>query len=140
MKSKLRKIVVDDIDYRYYISFNEYGYRGGDMVVKIFLNGKKSTPLILHFLTFTDPIKGHPLNTGFDLFNRLTGSKVTVNIHEPKYIRELILEGLERGWTGTNRIDKQNGIDYLTKWGFDTSSLSPINHMELYFRPTGHIS
>ncbi|MEI3802725.1 MULTISPECIES: hypothetical protein [unclassified Chitinophaga] len=125
MKNKLRKIVVDNIDYRYYVSFNEYEYRGGDMVVKIFLNGNKTTPLVLHFLTFIDPIKGHPLNNGIDLFNRLTQSKVRVNIHEPKYIRELILEGVKRGWTGSNHIDKQNGIDYLTTWGFDTSSLVP---------------
>jgi len=45
--------------------------------------------------------------------NSTTGLTYRVNIHEPKYIKEMILQGIEAGWNGKNKIGERNGIDYL---------------------------
>ena len=40
-------------------------------------------------------------------------------------MRKLILHGLKNGWNGCNRIDKQNGLDYLIDFGYEVDILKP---------------
>lgn len=128
MKSKLRKITIDNNDYLYHIRIDYYSHSGTEkLTLTIFLSGHKKSPLIVDFLTLSDLYKGHPLNNGIQLLNVKTNELVQVNIHEPKYIREFILFGIKNGWEGTNIIPRQNGHDYLTDMGFDVSSLMPEN-------------
>ncbi|WP_106914799.1 hypothetical protein [Chryseobacterium aurantiacum] len=126
MKNKLRKIVVDHLEYLYVVTDQYHqGTETNTLTVKIFLNGSKQTPLIIDFLTFDDYIMGQPLKSGISLANKITNSIEVVNMNEPKYIRQLILQGLKNGWTGENTIKKQNGLDYLKEWGFEIEKLQP---------------
>jgi hypothetical protein len=70
---------------------------------------------------------GQILKSGVKLTNNIKNTEDNVNINEPKYIRELILQGRENGWTGTNKLEKQNGLNYLTKLGYETDILLPTN-------------
>ncbi len=66
---------------------------------------------------------GQPLKSGISLVNKITNSIEIVNINEPKYIRQLILQGLKNGWTGKNTMKKQNGLSCLVEWGFEIEKL-----------------
>jgi hypothetical protein len=48
-----------------------------------------------------------------------------ININEPKHIRALILEAQKNGWNGTNKIETQNGLNYLIELGYDINVLLP---------------
>jgi hypothetical protein len=131
MKSKLRKIVIDTLEYLYSVT-DKYHLETetNTLTVKVFLNGQKMTPLIVEFLTLDDYYVGQPLKSGVKLTNKITNTIDTVNINEPKYIRELILQGQKNGWTGSNKIEKQNGLNYLNELGYETDSLNPLAKRE----------
>ena len=127
MKRKLRKIVIEKLEYLYSV-IDKYhsGTETNTLRVKVFLNGQKKTPLIIDFLTFDDYYMGQPLNSGIDLINKITNTFDKVNINEPKYIRELILQGQKNGWIGSNKMEIQNGLEYLTELGYDIDKLKPL--------------
>lgn len=128
MKNKLRKIKVDNSEYLYTCASKyQSGTKTNMLTIKIYLSGQKQTPLILDFLTFDDYYLGQPLNSGVILTNTKTNEKTTVNINEPKYIREFVLNGLKNGWTGANTLEVQNGLEYLADLGFEVSNLGPKN-------------
>ena len=124
MKNKLRKIAIDNLEYLYIID-NKYhlGTDTNTLTVKVYLSGKKQTPLVIEFLTPDHYYMGQILNSGVNLLDRNTNAEDIVNINEPKYIRALILLGRSKGWTGTNKIDKQNGLIYLEALGYDADTL-----------------
>lgn len=124
VKNKLRKIVVDHVEYLYSVTDKyHHGTETNTLTVKIFLSGNKQSPLIIDFLTLDDYIMGQPLKSGISLVNKITNSIEIVNINEPKYIRQLILQGLKNGWTGKNTMKKQNGLSCLVEWGFEIEKL-----------------
>ncbi|MGU3376200.1 hypothetical protein [Chryseobacterium sp. M5A1_1a] len=126
MKNKLRKIIVDHINYLYFVTDKyHHGTQTNTLTVKIFLNGNKKAPLIIDFLTLDDYLMGQPLKSGISLINKMTNLIEEVNINEPKYIRQLILQGRKNGWTGENTMERQNGLDYLREFGFDIEKLQP---------------
>ncbi len=126
MKSKLRKISIENLEYLYSAS-NKYNLENqtNTLTVRIYLSGYKQTPLVVDFLTIDNYYMGQLLNSGISLANKLTNMAATVNINEPKYIRELILQGQKNGWTGNNKMEKQNGLNYLTELGYDAEVLKP---------------
>ena len=121
---QLRRITVENKEYIYIIK-NDYKSESGAtiLIIRMFLSGQKSKPLISHFVTFCDTLHGHPLYAGGHLLNHATNSMEYFIIHRPKYIRGFILEAIKAGWTGTNQLGIQNGIAYLNNAGFNTSSL-----------------
>ena len=124
MKSQLRRITVENDVYVYSVKDTYEKETGATrIIVRIFLNGQKNTPLIIQFLTFCDTLHGHPLYVGVDMLNHATESMEHFNIHKPKYIKGFILEGIKNGWTGANRLDIQNGVNYMNRLGFDISNL-----------------
>ena len=124
MKSKLKKITIDKKKYLYSIATKyEAETKRNNLTIKVFLSGQKSTPLTVSFLTSDNFLLGHPLKTGITLKNKIENAATRINLNEPKYIRQIILGGLESGWTGTNKIADQNGLTYLENWGFDISVL-----------------
>jgi hypothetical protein len=126
VKNKLRKITVDNSKYLYVISDQYYAdNKNNILTLKIFLSGKKNTPLIIDFLTLDNFHIGQVLKSGIDLQNKKINTIDRVNINEPKYVRELILQGLRNGWTGNNKIEIQNGMHYLNELGYETTSLDP---------------
>lgn len=128
MKSKLRKIIVDNLEYLYSVTDQYHpGTETNTLTVKIFLSGQKQTPLIIDFRTLDHYFIGQPLKSGISLVNTITNSTEEVNINEPKYIREFILQGRKNNWTGTNIIEKQNGLNYLLELGFTIDQLKPKN-------------
>lgn len=128
MKSKLRKITIDNLVYLYSVTDKYHlGTETNTLTVKIFLNGQKQTPLIIDFLTLDHYHMGQILKTGVKLKNNFKKIDENVNINEPKYIRELILQGRKKGWIGTNKIEKQDGLNYLTELGYETDILLSIN-------------
>jgi hypothetical protein len=48
-----------------------------------------------------------------------------VNLNQPKYIREVILYGLNKGWTGKNSIEILNGLSFLSELGYKIDTLLP---------------
>ncbi|MCC3216806.1 hypothetical protein LIV57_16190 [Chryseobacterium sp. X308] len=126
MKNKLRKITVNAIDYLYLVT-DQYDSetKTNTLTVKVFLNGQKQTPLVIKFSTVDNYIIGQPLKSGVKLFNKIKNTEEEVNLNEPKYIKELIILGLKDGWSGTNLIAIQNGLDYLSELGFQTDQLKP---------------
>ena len=128
MKSTLRKITIEKLDYLYSVTDTYHSENETNTLsVKIFLSGQKQTPLIIEFLTLDHYYMGQILKSGVKLTNIIKNAEDIVNINEPKYIRELILLGRESGWTGTNKIEKQNGLHYLTKLGYETDILLPTH-------------
>lgn len=128
MKTKLRKITIDKLEYLYSVS-NQYipGTETNTLTVKIFLSGQKQTPLVIEFLTLDHYYMGQILKSGISLTNKVKNTVDHVNINEPRYIRELILLGWQHGWIGTNKIEKQNGLNYLMELGYDIDILLPVN-------------
>lgn len=127
MKNKLRKIVIDNQEYLYSIADKYHSENESNtLTVKVYLSGHKQTPLIIEFLTYDDYYNGQPLQSGIELTNKINNTIDRVNINEPKYIRQLILQGIKNGWTGNNKIGNQNGVIYLEQIGYETSSLKPI--------------
>lgn len=126
MKNKLRKIVVDHKEYLYLVTDRyHHGTETNTLTVKIFVSGNKQSPLIIDFLTFDDYIMGQPLKSGISLVNNMTDSIEIVNMNEPKYIRQLIVQGLKNGWIGENMMERQNGLNYLKELGFEIEKLQP---------------
>jgi hypothetical protein len=122
VKTKFRKITVDNRDYLY-IKREEYSY-GTILNITIYLKGYQRTPLSICFhIINNSSIIIQPLNSGIALFNSKTNESVSVNLNEPKYIREFILLGLKNGWTGTNDFPTQDGLQYLTEMGFEALHL-----------------
>ncbi|MCW1960757.1 hypothetical protein [Chryseobacterium viscerum] len=126
MKNKLRKIIINNIEYVYSVT-NQFHSETetNTLTVKVFLRGQKQTPLIIKFVTADDYMMGQPLKSGVKLVNKFTSSENEVNLNEPKYIKQLIVLGLKKGWSGFNSIDIQNGLDYLNELGFETGKLVP---------------
>lgn len=126
MKNKLRKIVVDHKEYLYLVTDKyHHGTETNTLTVKIFVSGNKQSPLIIDFLTFDDYIMGQPLKSGISLVNNITDSIEIVNMNEPKYIRQFIVQGLKNGWIGENMMERQNGLNYLKELGFEIEKLQP---------------
>jgi hypothetical protein len=48
-----------------------------------------------------------------------------VNLNEPGYIKQLIIHGQKKGWTGMGTFEIQNGLRYLEEMGFETDELLP---------------
>ncbi|MEO8535285.1 MAG: hypothetical protein ABI441_16120 [Flavobacterium sp.] len=126
MKSKLRKIVVNDLEYLYSVN-NKYhlGTETCTLTIKVFLREQKQTPLIIDFLTVEHYFVGQVLNTGINLINKITNSTDLINLNEPNYIRNLILLGQKHGWIGINKIENQDGLNYLAEMGYETEVLKP---------------
>ena len=82
MKNKLRKIIIDNIEYLYSVTDNYHlGTETTTMSVKVYLSGYKLTPLIIDFLSIGhyyclghDYMK-NPLTSGISLTNRRTKEK-----------------------------------------------------------------
>jgi hypothetical protein len=122
---KLRKITVEDNVYLYIMTGKvDLPAQVGTLTIKIFLKDYKLTPLLVDFLTWDDPIIGLPLNFGFPLVKSLTDEKEVVNLNRPKYVRECILFGLQKGWTGKNKLEPLDGLEVLHNLGYDVSVLS----------------
>lgn len=68
---------------------------------------------------------GQILKSGVELTNTIKNTNDKININEPKYIKELILQGRKNGWVGTNKMENQNGLKYLTELGYETDILLP---------------
>ncbi|SIQ92462.1 hypothetical protein [Chryseobacterium sp. RU33C] len=124
MKNKLRKIVIDNNEYLYSVTDQLNAETEiNTLTLKVFLREHKQTPLIVEFVTFDHYIMGQPLKSGIKLRNKLTNSEDTVNLNEPKYIKQFILLGLKNGWSGVNSIAVQDGLDYLCQLGFEVDQL-----------------
>jgi len=123
----LRKIHIENLEYVYTINHSVHTRKIENdcsiLTIKIWLNGRKQTPLIIEFITWCDPIIGNPLFSGFDLENKINGTIERVNINEPKIIKKLTIHGIENGWTGLNEIKTQDGIEYLNYFGYNTEKI-----------------
>ena len=103
----------------------------GKVILKIFLEGYKKTPLTVIFSTLLDPITGNPFFMGINLYNKTTKSEENVNINLPSFVRKFLLYGQEVGWNGTNQIDSLDGVIILKKWGYDTSKIAYFEYDEV---------
>lgn len=124
MKSKLRKIIINAIEYLYSVSDQHHSEtKTNTLTIKVFLAGQKQNPLIIKFMTVDNYIMGQPLKSGVMLMNKNTCSEDEVNVNKPQYIKQFILLGLKKGWSGFNSMEIQNGLDYLSELGFQTDQL-----------------
>ena len=127
MKTELRKINIDNTKYIYSID-NKYqiGKETNILTIKVYLYGHKNTPLVIEFLTMDHYSMGQVLISGINLNNTITNTLDRVNINEPKHIRNFILQGMQNGWIGNNKLPVQNGIDYLNELGYETDIIEPL--------------
>jgi len=122
MKNKLRKIIIDNSKYLYTVTDKYHSeMESNTLTLKVFLEGYKQCPLIVDFLTADHYYMGQVLKSGIALENKKTNSTAIVNINQPGLIRQLILQGMKNGWTGTTQIDRQNGLSYLVELGYEAA-------------------
>jgi hypothetical protein len=122
MKNKLRKITIDNSKYLYSVKDKYHSEtETNTLTLKVFLEGHKQSPLIVDFLTSDHYYMGQVLKSGISLENKKTNSTDIVNINQTGLIHQLILQGIKNGWNGTTRIDKQNGLNYLVKLGYESA-------------------
>ena len=121
MKKMLRKMVVEKKDYVYSINSNYLGNEISILTVRIYLKERKQTPLVIAFKTKDDYFVGNVLHSGIELHNTMTNTIEHININEPKMIKKLMLHGLQKGWTGYNQMEIQDGVSYLSELGYDTN-------------------
>jgi hypothetical protein len=124
VKNKLRKIVVNEQEFLWYIKGAVQG-RNGTLQLKIFLSGETKHPVQIAFTTWDNPVIGFPLNFGYALYNRTTSETETVNLNQPAYIRKIILYALEQGWNGKNKVSLPDGLSILNALGYDIEVLLP---------------
>lgn len=122
MKNKLRKIIIENSKYLYTVTDKYHSEtETNTLTLKVFLEGYKQSPLIVDFLTSDHYYMGQVLKSGISLENKKTNSTDIVNINQPGLIRQLILQGIKNGWTGTTQIDRQNGLSYLVELGYESA-------------------
>ena len=127
MKKKLRQIVINEKKYLYAYKCTYFAENENDKLhLRIYESGKKNTPLIIEFLVADSYYVGLPLNSGVTLFNNVKHVNEEININHPGLIRKLILCGIGCGWTGSNVIDIQDGVQYLKDLGYDTTPIEPF--------------
>lgn len=124
MKKKTRKIIVGEKEYSYVINQN-YKQNLSYISLKISLRGFKNLTCTFLFCTWDDSNTGSPLLVGVALKNKETNNIENYNLHYPRIIRVFILYGLENGWTGENIIEFQDGLEIISKMGYDVSWLKP---------------
>lgn len=117
IRSQPRRIKVGGNNYIYVKSIDNDLMTTSMIFLKIFLENYKKTPLIIRFTAKNEP--NHPLYSGVKLMNKYAQLEETINIHEPKWVRQFILEGIKLGWTGQNSLDYQDGNEIIENWGFD---------------------
>jgi len=93
------------------------------LTLKVYLFKNKNTPLVIEFFSKNDYYIGSVLNCGIELENGNTKKIEIVNLNMPKYISQIILLGIERGWNGNNNIGLQDGIQYLKNLGYNLKNI-----------------
>ena len=115
---KLRKIVIDDSNYLWGIK-TTYNLEDLTALVtfKAFLDGYKSTPMIVEFHGPEDP----RINSTF------TADINGINLNKPGFCRQLIKYGLADGWLPESPNSKSkvytNGKDILGILGHNTNGI-----------------
>lgn len=124
MKKSLRKIIIDQTEFMFLVS-DKYDRETelNTLTVKVYVNGNKRTSLILRFLTMEHYYAGQPLKTGINLVHTPSDTTISVNLNEPKFIRQLIELGLKKGWNGQAQLEVKNGLDWLNELGYEVSEL-----------------
>lgn len=126
MKKKIRKIVIENNTYLYRTLQKQIRPDLSRFILRVFLEHARSNPLVIEFLVREGYITGNPLNMGVMLFNYKTQGYCYLNMNYPRYVREMILLGLKKGWTGTSLLNVPDGITWLQELGFDTTDLVPV--------------
>ncbi|MCR9254225.1 MAG: hypothetical protein NXI20_27680 [bacterium] len=113
MKSKLRNINVNGLEFKYSIS-EKYERTKWSTKLRIFRSGYKNYPLEIHFESRDDYYLGNLLLTSVEKYN----------LHKPGNIRLIIEEGLRQGWDGEIKgIVIEEGMDILEGLGFEIDDL-----------------
>ncbi|WP_199615315.1 hypothetical protein [Paenibacillus alkalitolerans] len=124
MKKKTRNIIVGDKEYVYVIN-QKYNQHVSYISLSISLKGLKNITCSFHFCTWDDPVTGSPLLVGVPLKNIATRNIENFNLHYPRTVRQFVVYGLENGWNGVNRIEFNDGLQIISKLGYDVSWLKP---------------
>lgn len=124
MSNKLRNITIG-VNAFHYLVKTKYTSPGSisSVIIKVFLKGRKTTPLVINFSPLRWPKSGIPLYVGTHLFNTSTKQEEYVNLNEPKYIKACIEYGLSKGWTGENHIEQLDGIKILNDLCYITDAV-----------------
>ena len=80
--------------------------------IRIFVEGRKNTPLVITFLRWEN---GMRLTRAGDDENDI------FNINLPATVRKLILHGSSKGWDGEEKMEIENGLAIAKELGYDTS-------------------
>lgn len=122
MRKKTRVIKICEKEYTYVIN-QKYSQQKSIISIKIALKDFKKYTCTFKFCTWDNPIAGNPLLTGAALKNRERNHIENVNLHRPKWIKELTQYALDYGWTGENCIEFPDGLDILDRMGYDVDWL-----------------
>lgn len=119
IRNKIRKITINDNNYLYIISIDNDWIIESSIFLKVFLENYKKTSLMICFNAKNTPDAGHLIYAGLKVINKNDQTKEIINIHQPKWVKLFILEGIKLGWTGKNSISTQNGVEIMENWGFE---------------------
>lgn len=126
MKKKTREINVGEKKYIYVIN-QKHLHDISEISLTISLKGLKNITCSFHFCTWDDPVSGSTLFVGVPLKKIASGNIEHFNLHYPRTDKQFILYALENGWNGANRIEFNDGLEILSKLGYDVLSLKPEN-------------
>ena len=124
MKSKLRNINVNQIDFKYLINEKYQKENEGYWLttLRVFRESFKNTPLEIKFKSIDGYAIGNILTSGIMI------NEKEFNLHKPSIIRELIEEGIAQKWNWENsKFEISNGLKLLAEIGYDIESLKPTN-------------
>lgn len=111
-----RKIIVDEKEYEWKFSFDDYDWQQSSHL--IFRALDKTLKIILFFTSETNGIGKCPFNTGVDAIKN--GQPVTINLNQPRFIEELLhylfASRLESSAKGMLRFN--DGIEILRVLGY----------------------
>ncbi|MBH5316489.1 hypothetical protein I6N90_01550 [Paenibacillus sp. GSMTC-2017] len=130
MKKKTKKIVVEKKEYVYVIN-SKYEYVQGvsNITLSISLKEQKNVTCLFRICTWEDVIAGSPLLVGVSIMNVTTKEHEKFNLHSPKIVRQFVLYGLENGWDGSNRMEFKDGLEIISRLGYDISWLKPAQKL-----------
>ncbi|WP_020531038.1 hypothetical protein [Flexithrix dorotheae] len=120
MKSKLRTIVVQNIEFKYLIREQFIGYEGAKLgywitKLRVFRSGWKNTPIEVTFKSQDGYGVGNLLTTD-TILNDNNGS---FNLYKPSIIRKVIEKVMQHWNWEEEKFEIKDGMDFLKQIGFD---------------------
>jgi len=115
--AKLRKIVVNDQEWLWKYSFDDYDYQNDSFLVA--KSADKKGKLVIYFTTYKWEYGYCPFNKGVEAV--FQNQPVIINLNQPRFISEIIAFALKRLQTDclSETVEITDGIEILHDLGYE---------------------